>query len=509
MSAPPPIPIHITNPALNITADQVHPDQVALFGGGASPLEGEVVTNSQPIAPRAALTHIYDVAPFDIDLSAGAQMRVERSEATVDEYAEAMKGGAVFPMPVVYCERIDAEGRPLDALILADGFHRVAAARRAEVVSITVELRQGTRREAVLHAMKANTEHGLRPSRADTRKAVVTLLTDEEWRRWSDREIARRTGAHHKTVGRIRKELGESAESSERIYLRDGEERLFEMKPPTPEEEATAALFPTSWPVIEPALPPFPDASPAVPDVAPVAHCATTPEPQAVETAATCDDEPDLITFVGEEDEPADPYATLRNAAPEEAPRRRVYPAIIDEERDLDPATRHVLRRWVWTHGDVEGLPSIARLSDMPADLDGREDADAPEWCDLDMHLFKLVKKGLLERKPNGKLKASRTLYRTYTDATYRMRHIAVRQDDWAKRRGDEISEQLGASHINYIIPSKDGTAAIQIGFGEYGAEHTEIFLVADDDASRELGRVFEQPLKRLEALVKLMKGVK
>ena len=33
---------------------------------------------------------------------------------------------------------------------------------------------------------------------ADKRRAVVALLEDPEWSAWSDREIARRSGSHHK-----------------------------------------------------------------------------------------------------------------------------------------------------------------------------------------------------------------------------------------------------------------------------------------------------------------------
>src|SRR5262249_2804023 len=64
-----------------------------------------------------------------------------------------------------------------------------------------------TRRDAVLHAAAANAIHGLRPSSADRRRSVQALLEDEEWRNWSDREIARRCGVDHKTGAHVRQRL--------------------------------------------------------------------------------------------------------------------------------------------------------------------------------------------------------------------------------------------------------------------------------------------------------------
>src|SRR5262249_33580652 len=68
---------------------------------------------------------------------------------------------------------------------------------------LRVEVRQGTRRDAVLHAVGANASHGLRRTRADARRAVLLLLGDPEWRRWSDRAIAPPRQVSPTTVGTI------------------------------------------------------------------------------------------------------------------------------------------------------------------------------------------------------------------------------------------------------------------------------------------------------------------
>lgn len=56
-----------------------------------------------------------------------------------------------------------------------------------------------------------------RGGRVAKRRAVLTLLNDEEWREWSDREIARRCAVHHVFVGDMRKAVtGDNHQSATR-----------------------------------------------------------------------------------------------------------------------------------------------------------------------------------------------------------------------------------------------------------------------------------------------------
>ena len=87
-------------------------------------------------------------------------MRVEMNEQTIADYAEEMAGGAVFPPVIVYH---DAE-----VYWLADGFHRVEAARKLGRESIDAEIREGTDRDAILNGIGANARHGLRRTQTDT-----------------------------------------------------------------------------------------------------------------------------------------------------------------------------------------------------------------------------------------------------------------------------------------------------------------------------------------------------
>jgi hypothetical protein len=113
------------------------------------------------------------------------------------EYAEAMLRGAQFPPVVVFG---DGGGE----YWLADGYHRWHAAEIAGLQTIAADVRAGGRREAILHSVGANAEHGWRRSNEDKRRAVQTLLNDPEWGQWSDSEIGRRCGVSHMTVARHR-----------------------------------------------------------------------------------------------------------------------------------------------------------------------------------------------------------------------------------------------------------------------------------------------------------------
>lgn len=149
-----------------------------------------------------------------IRLDGGTQPRAELRYDIIDDYAEEMRQGTVFPDVTVFFDGSD--------YWLADGFHRVHAAKRAGRGAINADVRQGTRRDAVLYSVGVNSGHGLRRSNDDKRRAVMTLLQDEEWRRWSDREIARRCKVHPDTVGKWRREtsLSESdSDNNQRTYI--------------------------------------------------------------------------------------------------------------------------------------------------------------------------------------------------------------------------------------------------------------------------------------------------
>jgi hypothetical protein len=134
-----------------------------------------------------------------IELDGDAQARAEICESTVQEYADAMTDGAEFPPLVVFFDGAKHW--------LADGFHRWRAARRADLEQVACDVRAGSKRDAILHAVGANSSHGLKRSNADKRRAVAILLRDDEWRKKSDRWIAGKCGVSQPFVGSIREQL--------------------------------------------------------------------------------------------------------------------------------------------------------------------------------------------------------------------------------------------------------------------------------------------------------------
>jgi hypothetical protein len=129
----------------------------------------------------------------------GAQIRAEMRPETVDDYANEMLDGVVFPPVVVFHDGSD--------FWLGDGFHRVEAKRKIGHETIDAEIKEGSARDAILYGIGANAAHGLRRTQADKRRAVERLLKDPEWARWSDRKIAEAAKVDHKTVGTIRRQL--------------------------------------------------------------------------------------------------------------------------------------------------------------------------------------------------------------------------------------------------------------------------------------------------------------
>lgn len=146
--------------------------------------------------------------PDEIRTDGGTQTRAAISGDVVAEYADLI-GPNDWPFPPVTVFYDGSE------YWLADGFHRVAAARRANErekmrQSIPVEVRQGTQRDAVLWSAGANAAHGLRRTNEDKRRAVLRLLEDGEWGQWSDREIGRRCGVSQPFVSKLRAELSDN-----------------------------------------------------------------------------------------------------------------------------------------------------------------------------------------------------------------------------------------------------------------------------------------------------------
>lgn len=127
----------------------------------------------------------------------GTQIRAKVETSKIGDYADKYREGVEMPPVVVFYDGSE--------YWLADGYHRLEAQRLEQFVSVDADVRAGTRRDAILYAVGANEEHGLPRSNEDKRRAVETLLADEEWAKWSDRKIAEACRVSNHFVASVRK----------------------------------------------------------------------------------------------------------------------------------------------------------------------------------------------------------------------------------------------------------------------------------------------------------------
>jgi len=171
---------------------------------------------------RAALFYLVTFAVMtelqiaNLRTDGGTQPRAQLDGVTVSEYAEAMERGDEFP-PV----QVMHDG---ESYWLYDGFHRVKAAKEIGRETVSAEVSQGTREDAIWTSLAANKRHGLRRSRADKRRAIKRALKQRGEEK-SNNQIAQHVGCSDPTVAKYRRELESSSKIEkieEREVTRDG-----------------------------------------------------------------------------------------------------------------------------------------------------------------------------------------------------------------------------------------------------------------------------------------------
>jgi len=172
----------------------------------------QYVPKPNGIAARALNAGAFNqrLALVAIEIDGGTQSRASLYDGVVDDYAMAIAEGVQFPPVIVFYDG--------NSYWMADGFHRYHAHVKAGCHDIAADIRQGTRRDAILHSVGANAEHGLRRTNEDKRRAVLTLLNDPEWVKWSDNEVAKRCGVSREYVNRLRPSVTCDRVTSERTY---------------------------------------------------------------------------------------------------------------------------------------------------------------------------------------------------------------------------------------------------------------------------------------------------
>ena len=157
------------------------------------------------------------LAIVDIEATAATQIRLRKDPGVIKDYMEALQEGAIFPPVDVYCEENS------ERYILADGFHRLHAYVDAGRTEIPVNIFRGGMHEALIHALGANHNHGLRLTNADKRHAIQVALKDPAISRKSLREIGDICRVSHTAVAREKNDLALGEEKSKGKHNEAGE----------------------------------------------------------------------------------------------------------------------------------------------------------------------------------------------------------------------------------------------------------------------------------------------
>lgn len=150
----------------------------------------------------------------DLVIDQTVQLRARwLDQSTVQEYVVAMTNGSTFPPVVAFSDN--------GTLWLADGFHRVAAAKFLGRTEIEADVRTGSMQVAKVHAASANAINGKPMSRDEKQEAGKRLI---KLTSWSDREIARKLALNNGTVSKWRQALSveKSTDTTEQVTVTRG-----------------------------------------------------------------------------------------------------------------------------------------------------------------------------------------------------------------------------------------------------------------------------------------------
>jgi len=146
----------------------------------------------------------------EIEATSKTQVRVRLDSRAIDEYANDMKNGDVFPPLTVFAEKGSSR------FILADGFHRLAAMKKAGITDANCEIQEGNLHDARRFALGINHNHGVRRTIEDKKKAVSMAMEDEFFDGKPLRFIADHCKVSHEYVRREKQEANEEKADTER-----------------------------------------------------------------------------------------------------------------------------------------------------------------------------------------------------------------------------------------------------------------------------------------------------
>jgi hypothetical protein len=139
-----------------------------------------------PPRPAGIRPQVMELPISSLRVDGGTQLRTAIDAAWVEHLVAVIRRGK--PLPPLKAV-LDGE-----SLWLYDGFHRRLAYLDLKREEVAVEVTYGTLREAILLGVRANSDHGLNRDAETKRRAVLTLLHDEEWSKMSINALAEAAG---------------------------------------------------------------------------------------------------------------------------------------------------------------------------------------------------------------------------------------------------------------------------------------------------------------------------
>lgn len=134
---------------------------------------------------------------LEIQCDAGTQIRAGLTEEVVCEYSERLLAGDQFPPVDVFFD-----GK---AYYLADGFHRIQAARRAKIEAFHCTVHPGGADDALWFAIGANRKNGWPRTVADKHHAIELALT--KFPQKTQEQVAQHVGCDRSYVSKVGNEL--------------------------------------------------------------------------------------------------------------------------------------------------------------------------------------------------------------------------------------------------------------------------------------------------------------
>jgi protein gp37/ParB-like chromosome segregation protein Spo0J len=137
-------------------------------------------------------------------MDARLQPRANMDTALIQEYADAMGRGDVFPPVHVVTDGTSSW--------LVDGWHRVLAAKSLGLAELPATVQPGAFEDAEDYTLTVNRSHGLRRTHADVQAAIRRALLMPRWVERSDAWIGRHIGCNDKTVSGSRERMEATSE---------------------------------------------------------------------------------------------------------------------------------------------------------------------------------------------------------------------------------------------------------------------------------------------------------